>query len=69
MDTTPKCAHCGAIMTPLEALQYLRQHHKQIAIAFNQGSGLAKEIMTALDEQRAPAAFVPLAQQWKAGAK
>lgn len=56
-------------MTPLEALQYLRQHHKQIAIAFNQGSGLAKEIMQALDEQRTPAAFVPLAQQWKAGAK
>jgi hypothetical protein len=56
-------------MDALESLRYLREHHKQIAIAFNHGSGLAKEIMRALDEQRPPAAFVPLAEQWKAGAK
>lgn len=56
-------------MTPLEALQYLNSEQKQIAIAHSRGSSLAIEIKKALDEKRHPAAFVPLAEQWKAGAK
>jgi hypothetical protein len=56
-------------MDALAALQYLNSQQKQIAIAFNQGAGLAIEIKKALDERRPPAAFIPLAEQWKAGAK
>lgn len=51
-------------MTTLEALRYLNTQHKQIAAALGRGSSLAIEIMTALNEQRDPAQFVQLAQQW-----
>jgi hypothetical protein len=65
MNTEYTC--CGSeIMTPIEALTYLNAHHKAIAAALYRGSSLATEIMAALDERRAPAQFVQLAEQWKA---